>query len=76
MAMIVNNKILQYWYFQDITIYRQNENIAQPYSGKFHYFSTLNFASGYWQIQVHPEKTAFITPQELYQIQGYVYWAN
>ena len=31
-----------------------------------HYFSTLDLASGYWQIRVHPEsvpKTAFVTPR-------------
>ena len=41
--------------------------------GKSRYFSTLdlaNSASGYWQIPVDPqsqEKTAFITPQGLYE---------
>ena len=38
--------------------------------GKSHYFSTLDLASGYWQIRVHPdsqEKTAFVTPQGLYE---------
>ena len=38
--------------------------------GKSHYFSTLDLASGYWQIKVHPdsqEKTAFVTPQGLYK---------
>ena len=33
---------------------------------KSHYFSTLDLASGYWQIKVHPdsqEKTTFITPR-------------
>ena len=38
--------------------------------GKSHYFSTLDLASGYWQIRVHPrstEKTAFITPQGLFE---------
>ena len=34
------------------------------------YFTSLDLASGYWQIQVHQEsipKTAFITPQGLYE---------
>ena len=34
------------------------------------YFSTLDLAAGYWQVQVHPqsrEKTAFVTHQGLYQ---------
>ena len=38
--------------------------------GKSRYFSTLDLASGYWQIPVDPqsqEKTAFITPQGLYE---------
>ena len=38
--------------------------------GKSRYFSTLDLAAGYWQIRVHPkaiEKTAFITPQGLYE---------
>ena len=38
--------------------------------GKSRYFSTLDLASGYWQIKVHPEsveKTAFVTPQGLYE---------
>ena len=38
--------------------------------GKSQYFSTLDLASGYWQIRVHPnsiEKTAFITPQGLFE---------
>ena len=38
--------------------------------GKSAYFSTLDLATGYWQIRVHPnsqEKTAFVTPQGLYE---------
>jgi hypothetical protein len=38
--------------------------------GKCKYFSTINLASGLWQIRMHPtaqEKTAFITHQGLYQ---------
>ena len=38
--------------------------------GKSRYFSTLDLASGYWQIRVHPEsveKTAFVVPQGLFQ---------
>ena len=38
--------------------------------GKARYFSTLDLASGYWQIRVHPgsqEKTAFVTPQGLFE---------
>ena len=38
--------------------------------GKAQYFSTLDLASGYWQVQVHPlsrEKTAFVTHQGLYE---------
>lgn len=38
--------------------------------GKSKYFTTLDMASGYWQIRVHPdsqEKTAFVTPQGLYE---------
>ena len=36
--------------------------------GKSKYFTTLDMASGYWQIHVHPEpqeKTAFVTSQGL-----------
>ena len=38
--------------------------------GKAQYFSTLDLASGYWQVQVHPlscEKTAFVTHQGLHE---------
>ena len=38
--------------------------------GQCKYFSTLDLASGYWQIEVKPtsrEKTAFVTPQGLYE---------
>ena len=38
--------------------------------GKSKYFSTLDLASGYWQVQVHPdsqEKMAFITYQGLFE---------
>ena len=38
--------------------------------GQSRYFSTLDLASGYWQIRVHPtsqEKTAFVTHQGLYE---------
>jgi hypothetical protein len=40
--------------------------------GKSHYFSTRDLALGYWQIRVHSdwrEKTAFVTPQGLYEFQ-------
>ena len=38
--------------------------------GQCQFFSTLDVASGYWQIRVSPasrEKTAFVTPQGLYE---------
>lgn len=38
--------------------------------GQCHYFSTLDLASGYWQIRMSTilcEKTAFVIPQELYE---------
>ena len=38
--------------------------------GKAKYFSTLDLAAGYWQVQLHPEsraKSAFVTHQGLYE---------
>ena len=38
--------------------------------GQARYFSTLDLASGFWQIRMHThsqEKTAFVTPQGLYE---------
>ena len=38
--------------------------------GQSRFFSTLDLASGYWQIRVHPDsrkKTAFATPQGLFE---------
>ena len=38
--------------------------------GKSSYFSTLDLASGFWQIKIHPasqEKTAFCTPHGLFE---------
>ena len=38
--------------------------------GAARYFSTLDLASGYWQIRMHPnpiEKTALVTPQGLHE---------
>ena len=38
--------------------------------GESRYFSTLDLASGYWQIGIHPEsveKTAFVVPQGLFE---------
>ena len=38
--------------------------------GKAKYFSSIDLASGFWQIRMHPksqEKTAFITPHGLYE---------
>ena len=38
--------------------------------GESKFFTTLDLASGYWQIRMHPasqEKTAFITPQGLFE---------
>ena len=48
---------------------------ASPYRrldqlGESKYFSTLDLASGFWQIRIHPdsqEKTAFMTPQGLFE---------
>ncbi len=34
---------------------------------KAKFLSTLDLASGYWQVQVHPQKTAFVTHWGLYQ---------
>ena len=41
--------------------------------GKSWYFSTLDLASGYWQICREPtsqDKTAFVTPQGLFEFRG------
>jgi len=38
--------------------------------GHSHYFSTLDLAAGYWQVQMHPsskEKTTFITHKGLFE---------
>ena len=38
--------------------------------GQAKYFSSIDLASGFWQIRMHPnsrEKTAFITPHGLYE---------
>ena len=38
--------------------------------GRTKYFSTIDLASGFWQIRMHPsaqEKTAFVTPQGLFE---------
>lgn len=54
--------------------YRQLNSVTKPDRIHFpglttsltSYFSTLDLASGYWQIAVHPdsrEKTAFVTPE-------------
>ena len=40
--------------------------------GNTKFFSTLDLASGFWQVQVHPNsraKTAFVTPQGLHEFQ-------
>ena len=47
---------------------RIDDLLDQP--GRAKYFSTLDLASGFWQIRVHPdsvEKTAFTVPQGLYE---------
>ncbi|XP_062384564.1 uncharacterized protein LOC134071743 [Sardina pilchardus] len=47
---------------------RVEESLTMLSQAKF--FSTLDLASGYWQVPVHPEdreKTAFITPMGLYE---------
>ena len=38
--------------------------------GKTKFFTTLDLASGFWQVQVHPDsraKTTFVTPQGLHE---------
>lgn len=46
---------------------RIEESLTSLYKAK--YFSTLDLASGYWQVEVSPadrEKTAFVTPMGLF----------
>ena len=53
----------------DVYLLPRTDNLLDQLA-KSHFFSTLELAAGYWQVQVHPnsmEKTAFITPQGLFE---------
>ena len=53
----------------DTFLLPRNDNLLDQL-GASRYFSTLDLASGYWQIRMHPnsvETTAFVTPHGLYE---------
>jgi len=60
-----------------ISLFRINDLIYQL--GKTKYFSMLDLAVGYWQIQMHPdsvEKTAFVNDIGIYEfhVMHYAIW--